>query len=301
MDLAQIRQLVDQGDLLQAEVQLDRLLRSGPLTPAERAGAHLLACMLRQRQRRWLSAVHSGEAALEAAATAGLAHLTAAAHLELAAALTGLGDTPRALDHLEASLDQACLAEGGQALAARAHALLGANRTHRREYAAAIAHYKQAAALYAACGDAAGQARSWREVAWCLLVLDRAPEALPYLDQVEAYLAAHPADHDLANALVADRALCCRHLGQIAASMALCQELFVPGRPGVAPRHRAQGAWVAGLNALDLGRLDEARMFATVALEQAMRAEWPFLTNQAGALRRRVAEAAARAQRQAGP
>lgn len=291
MACEEVRQLLEQGLLDQARTQLERQIHGGELPKQELGEAYSLAALVHLRRGDYYAAARCGESGLRLAEETGNTALAVMAHFRLGTALTYLGDTPEAMEHLRHFLVQASASwEECRPLVPRARFNLGINLMRRREYATALQEYRQASDEFEAAGAPDLAARSWREAAWCLMLLDRADEALPWLERMEQYTRACPEDSHVRNVLVVDRALYHRQKRNIAASMALCEDIFQPGRTGVTPEHLAEAAWVAGLNALDLGHLDQAGLFAAAALDHALRAKWPFMINQATALRRRIDE-----------
>lgn len=289
------RELLELGMFQEARAELERLIHADECTQAERAEAYRLASKLYYKLKDLYAAKSCGEKALSLAESARLDHLVAEAHYALGIALTELGDTPEALDHLQAFLERRHLTPEGARLEPRAVFAVAQNLFRRRQYADAIATYQQAADLFARQGPQNLVAWCWRNIVDGLLLLDRPGEALPYLQRLESYAAANPDDLYIRYGLIVDKAHYHRITGELAISMGYCAELLGnPGRPGLTDYHRTECAWIAGLNALDLGDLDQARIFAGQALTCAIKAQWPFAINRANALRRRIAEAEAK-------
>lgn len=292
MAFAEARELIRQRMFQQAKAELEPLLRAADHPPAERAAAFRLAAAVHCRLGDPYAARNCAETALHLAGQVARADLVAEAHFALGITLTELGDAPAALDHLHAFMDRRQDSPQGARWEPKALLAIARNLDRRRQYADAIATYRQAADLFAERGPEWQLPRCWRHLIDCLLMLDRPAAALPYIRQLAEYTGRHPEDHCTANALLVDRAHYHRTLGDCSTSMRYCQELF--RRTTLQAEHRTEGAWLAGLNLADLGDLDGARRCAGQALEYGMQARWPLAVNRANALRRRIADAEAR-------
>ncbi len=294
MACAQVRDLISQGLFCQARAELERLIHSEECTHVELAEAYRLASSVYYKLNDLYAAKSCGEKALSLAESAGLKHLVAEAHFSLGITLTELGDTPQAMEHLNVFMEEKANTSKGNQLEPKAIFATGQNLFRRRQYSDAIASYRQAANLFDERGPQNLTAWCWRNIVDCQLMLDRAHAALPYLHQLESYVSNHPDDQYIRNALIVDKAHYYRMIGQTGVSMSHCRELFEPGRPGVDDTHRSECAWIAGLNATDLGHFDEAQMFATQALNCGIKAQWPLAINRANALQQRIATTEAR-------
>lgn len=288
MSFSQLRRLAEQGHLVQARAGLEHRIHSGSLSEAEAVEAYTLLAGLLFHQHDLFAAAHTAERALRLAQQHGGAAQIIEARFQLGVALTELGDSPAAIPHLEFVLANAHQLEKGLQLTARAFFAIGNNRVRRREYAEAARIFAQAAEQAQALGDSALAARATRSTAWCYLHLDRPAEAITQLNWLQDYIEQHPDDLHIRHALLVDWALYHRICGDIALSSRYCQQLFASDAAGISDEHRTEAAWVAGANALDLGRPGDARLFARLALDYAVRAQWPFAINQATNLLNRI-------------
>ena len=284
MSLVRLRQLFDSGAYLQARREAERLL-PGDLTAVERGEVLYMAGRAALLLGDLYAAVRLAEQAAEAAAEAGDAATESSARLSLGEACLRIGEARRAADHLAAYL-----ARRPDAMATHdgdAHWFLALAHQQMRDYKAAIGHFEEAAACFTARNRSQDRARATLGLARCYLGVGAPALAEPHLTWVNEYLRANPSEA-LAAELLCARALQAHLEGDLAASARLCQELFVPGRPGVGPAHIGEAAWIMGENALEVGRLEEAHLFAEWAMDHAMQANSPGLINRILDLQRRV-------------
>ncbi|MBP2019346.1 tetratricopeptide (TPR) repeat protein [Symbiobacterium terraclitae] len=284
MSLARLRQLFDSGAYLQARREAERLL-PGDLTAAERGEVLCLAGRAALLLGDLYAAVRLTEQAAVAAAAAGDAATESSARLSLGEACLRIGEARRAADHLSTYL-----ARRPEEMAAHdgdAHWFLAMAHQQLRDYAAAIGHFEEAAASFTARRRSHDRARALLGIARCYLGVGAPDLAEPPLAAVNEYLRENPSD-TLAAELLCARALQAHLEGDLAGSARLCQEVFVPGRPGVTPGHIGEAAWVMGENALEIGRLEEAHLFAEWAMDHAMQANSPGLINRILDLQRRI-------------
>lgn len=285
LPLAKLRQLLETGAYLLARREADRLL-AGDLTGGQRAIVLQMACRASLGLRDPFGAAKLGQLAIDSALAAEDMETLADAHLAVGQAFGLIGDPTAAEQHLECYFAlRPSRAErwDGAAL----HALARAYQ-QQRAYPAAVERLEQAIALYEAAGQLFDRTEATLDLARCFLLTGSPELAEPHLDWVSAHLgeSRSPAVTAL---LLSSRALLARLKGDIAESARLCQELFVPDRPGVTPYHIGEAAWVMGENALDLRRLEEAHLFTEWALDHAMRANCPNLMNRILELKRRIA------------
>lgn len=285
LPLAKLRQLLETGAYLLARREADRLL-AGDLSGRHQADVLLMACRASLGLRDPFSAVKLGSRAIASALAVEEMETLACAHLAVGQAYNLIGDPTAAVEHLEtyfALRPESASHWDGAAL----HALARAYQ-QQRAYLAAVERLEQAIALYESAGKPHDQAEAALDLARCYLLTGSHEHAEPYLDWVGSYLAGARSP-EMTALLLSSRALLARLKGDIAESARLCQELFVPDRPGVTAFHIGEAAWVMGENALDLRRLEEAHLFAEWAMDHAMRANCPHLMNRILELKRRIA------------
>ncbi len=284
------REFIRRGRYDAARVELERLLQGEDCSLSERAEAHRLVASVCYKLKDLYAAKSHAEEALRLAKATRSKHLAAEAHFVLGIALTELGDPPEAMLHLQTFLERQADSASGERLEPKALFAIAQNLYRSQQYADAVSQYQQAATLFEKRGPQNLQAWCWRNIFDCCLFLHRPHAALPYLNQLSDYTLTNPGDLYIRNALLVDKAHYCRVTGNLPVSMDFCRQLFEPGRPGVTDTHRTEAAWIAGLNALDLGDPQHAKMFADLALESAIKAKWPLAINRATKLRVAITE-----------
>jgi tetratricopeptide (TPR) repeat protein len=169
------------------------------------------------------------------------------------------------------------------------HFNLGVILEQQRDYRGAVSAFLVARDVAQASRLPTQVVQSLLEAAWAD-IMDKRGEAAGFrLQEATEILDEHP------NEILQATALCHRaayhwKMGERAEAMRLAQEIMTPDRPGVNAHHRCEASWIAGECALELGLLSEAQMFVAVALDYAVKANWPYLMNQVGDLRRRIVE-----------
>jgi tetratricopeptide (TPR) repeat protein len=201
-------------------------------------------------------------------------------------ALLYLGDAPAAVAHL-----QEFMAAGDRPALARYRGAalfnLGACLLQQRTYPEAVRQFLASHDACQAQGDHVGTARALLEAAWAELLEGKIEPAGYRLEQAAAILAQHPDDHLTAVRLV-HQAYCHYRSSEYGPAARLCEEVLAPGRTGVTAHQLSEAAWIAGECALVQGNLTAARHLAALALDEAIRANWPGLMNRANDLRMRV-------------
>jgi tetratricopeptide (TPR) repeat protein len=241
--------------------------------------------------RELFAAAKLAERALAIASEACHAEETGRAQYDLGEYYLLIGDYHLALERLTSFLSTMAEAPGLRSLEGRAQHNLGLVYRARRDWPRAITAHQAAARLHAESGAERSALESIRGIAWCYLQQQQPAAALPYIEEVQSRLATLPEEHQLRASLLTDLALYHRQVGNSALSVEYCHEVLVPGRPGVDEHLRATAYVIAGENALDQGRPTEADLFANLALEEALKAQHPFLMNRANDLRRRLLKA----------
>jgi tetratricopeptide (TPR) repeat protein len=286
LPLAKLRQLLEAGAYLLARREADRLL-VGDLSAAEQGMVLYLASSAALSLRDLFAAIRLGERAIAKAQEAGDRTAQSGAHLTVGQAYALIGDPGVAEQHLEAflAIRPAEMARWD----GLAHQALARAYLQQRAYPAAIERLERAVELHQAWGQLGDRARAAIDLARCYLAVGAPSLAASHLDWVGHYLSDSPSP-ELTADLLCCRALQARLEGDIAESARLCQELFVPDRPGVTSHHVGEAAWIMGENALGMAHLEEAHLFAEWAMEHAMRVNSPNLMNRILLLKRRIAE-----------
>lgn len=284
MSLERVEGLLLAGEYQEARREAEWQLQAS-LPPLAEAHLCQLACRACTAAGDLFAAIRYGERAVRLAGPEGCPETLAGARLALGCACARLGDGPPARQHLQSFLAMLpLLSRAAGALAGEAYYHLSLVYRARREWQRAAAVLTQAAALLRTHDRAREAARAGLDLAGCLLQLGELVQARPPLEAVASYLQ-EGSDRELALDLHCARALLHRLEGDLEASVALCHQVLVPGS-GAGARQLSEAALIMGENAVDLGRPREAATFATLALEQAIRAGSSTLMNRAGSLRR---------------
>lgn len=283
--LERVTQLLRAGAYSQARRQAEMLLQ-GDLEPAQAAVAYRLAARACLGMEEPYAAVQFGERACELAKSSGAVETLAQAHFDCGCGYVNIGDTARAEEHLKAF--DSLVAQAPVLASWRGLALYNLSIIHRqrKDWAGAIDALTQASVIFEAGGHQDRLTQARLDTAWCYLMSGNAGSAALHLERVADYVASVP-DSPLAADLLTAQALYHRVAGDLAKSSRLCAEV-ISERPGMTRHHLAEACWVLGENALDLNRLEEASVFAALALDHAQADNWPSMMNLAGDLRRRV-------------
>lgn len=158
---------------------------------------------------------------------------------------------------------------------------------NRRRYEEAAIAFTNAHDAFDVAGDRHRMAETLLQAAWMETLAGRLDVAQQNLRSATEQLQ-ELQDPDLEISRLCHHAFLTFKQQDFEGALQLCDEVFVPGRPGVTSRHLAAATWVAGECALAQNMLTEAGMFADLATDHAVRATWPFMMNQAADLRRRV-------------
>lgn len=286
--LVKLEQLLGAGAYLQVRREADRLLLEGNLSVREEGLVYRTACRACLSLAEYYAAAKLGERAVERANEAGDSMTLGRAHFDLGSAYLYIGDTYGAEQNLEAFLSLLPSLTGLERWEGMAHYNMSHVHRQRKQWPNAIVALHRAAGLFERTGQKAESAQVALDLAWCHLMLGEPTFAAPHLAALEEYLRTHH-DDGLSADLICEKALYYRLEGDIPTSTRLCQEIFMPGRQGVTPKHLGEATWVMGENALDLGRMEEASLFANMSLDHAARDNYPTLMNLVCDLRRRIA------------
>jgi len=285
--LKQAEEHLATGAYVQARREAERLIASGGLRGEYLGRAYALAAQAAFALRDCFGSVRLAEKALAAAGEAANPEILAGLQLILGSAYAALGDPHQARQHLGAFLERVPSTSVPAGWVASAHRHLGLALRQQRAWRQASAEFDLAAELLGAAGQEREQASAQLDSAWCLFMAGQPEEAALRIEQAGEY-GLRSQDPELTADLLCHKALLCRHRGDLAGAAALCQEVFIPGKPGVGAEQQALAAWIAGECALDLVRREEAEFFANLALSHALAAGRPSLMNLAGDLRRRL-------------
>jgi tetratricopeptide (TPR) repeat protein len=290
LPLTKLRQHLAQGEYVQARREAERLIQVGELVGEHLVLAYRGASLAHYHLQEVFAAIKLGERALELAQCLGSWELIGKSRYSLGEFYLTLGDYPMAYEFVMGFLsDLDRYPTLDKSLEAWAHHKLGLIFRFRTQYQKSLASHHVAAGLHQRNGDVHAVVEALRGVVWCHLKMGEPHEAWPYIQQVSKLLQEHPHDRLLAN-LLNDMAYYYQQIGDLKTSMNYCAEALVPGRPGVNDQILATACVIAGENALALNRREEARIFANLADEFALRAKHPTLMNRAVSLRRSLYE-----------
>lgn len=293
MPFTELKRLLDRGEYVRAKREAEWLIHSGDLSGPELARAHRGGALAHYMLKELFAATKLAERALEIALEVGHNDEMGRALYDLGEYYLVIGDYHLALDRLTQFLSVMLQTPSLRSLEAKAHHNLGLIYRARRDWAHAIEEHRLAARLHAEAGNERLALESIRGIAWCYLQQQQPAAALPYIEEVQQRLAGLPEEHQLTASLLTDLALYHYQVGNATLSVEYCHEVLVPGRPGVDEHLRATAYVIAGENAMDQGRTAEADLFASLALDEALKAQHPFLMNRVNDLRRRLLQAQA--------
>jgi tetratricopeptide (TPR) repeat protein len=288
LPFTELKRLLERGEYVRAKREAEWLIHSGELIGPDLARAYRAGAVAHYMLKELFAAAKMAERALACAMEARHAEETGRALYDLGEYYLRIGDYHLALERLNSFLTTMAQAPSLRSLEAKAQHNLGLIYRARRDWPKAIEAHREAARLHAAAGAERSALESIRGIAWCYLQQEQPGAALPYIEEVQMRLAQLPEEHQLSASLLTDLALYHRQVGNTALSVEYCHEVLVPGRPGVDEHLKATAYVIAGENAMDQGRPTEADLFANLALEEALRAQHPFLMNRANDLRRRL-------------
>ena len=284
-----LRQYLTRGEYLRARREADRLIQTGELAGPSLVQVYRVAAYAHYYLQDVYGAAKLCERALDLALELPPAELIGRCRYDLGEIYLTLGDLHLAREHLVQFLSEVDHHPILQPLEGKAHHNLALIFRQRREYENALAAHHLAASLFQRDGNLRQMIEAIRGVIWCHLTMNQPQAAWPCIQQVSAYLQDHQEDR-LTASLLTDLAYYYRLAGDTKRSMDFCEEALVPGRPGVDDHILATACAIAGENALDVRRYQEAGMFANLALDYALKARHPLLMNRATTLRRRLQE-----------
>jgi tetratricopeptide (TPR) repeat protein len=293
LPFTELKRLLDRGEYVRAKREAEWLIHGGDLSGPDLARAHRGGALAHYRLKELFAATKLAERALEIASDAGHTDETGRALYDLGEYYLVIGDYHMALERLAQFLAVMAGAPSLCSLEAKARHNLGLIYRARRDWPAAIEEHRLAARLHAEVGNERASLESIRGIAWCYLQRHQPAAALPYIEEVQQRLAGLPEEHQLTASLLTDLALYHYQVGNATLSVEYCHEVLVPGRPGVDEHLRSTAYVIAGENAMDQGRRAEADLFASLAMDEALKAQHPFLMNRANDLRRRLMQAQA--------
>jgi len=289
LPLKRLRRLLEEERYRDAQLEGERLIRAGTLTPEELATAYKGTAMASYYRREIYAAIKLGEYALEVAERTSNWELINKCHYDLGEYYLTLGDYPQAYDHLMKCLHELHRTPYLVDVEAGTHHKLALLFRYRRQYEDAIGAHHLSLDLLRQCGNWPLLMEALRGLVYCYLALDQPEEALPYLEQLERYLAEHPNDQ-VAASLLTDWAYYYQKMGDLRQSMVFCTRAMAPGLPGQDENVLSTASVIAGENALALGRYDEAQLFANLAMQYALESRQSALMNRALALQRKLHE-----------
>lgn len=291
LPFTELKRLLERGEYVRAKREAEWLIHSGELIGPDLARAYRGGAVAHYMLTELFAAVKMAERALAIATEARHHEEVGRALYDLGEYYLKVGDYHLALERLTSFLLTMPDAPELRSLEAKAQHNLGLIYRARREWSKAVTAHQAAARLHGENGAERAALESIRGVAWCYLQQEEPTAALPYIEEVQVRLTNLPDEHQLSASLLTDLALYHRQVGNTALSIEYCHEVLVPGRPGVDEHLKATAYVIAGENAMDQGRPTEADLFANLALEEALKAQHPFLMNRVNDLRRRLLQA----------
>lgn len=291
MPLKRLQQHLSRGEYVQARREAERIIQLSEVCGTELVQTYRLAALANYHLRELYAAIKLAETGLELAQALADTTLAGKLRYDLGEYYLTLGDLHLARLHLEECLHNMAEYRHIPGLEPRVYHNLGLVLRQRRQQPEALHFLHRAVDTYRETGHQRQAIEAVRAVVWCYLDTGAPQDAWPYIQQVAGYLVAHE-DPGLSASLLTDLAQYHRLAGDIQASMDFCEEALIPGRPGVDDHILATATVITGENALDIGRYQEAHMFANLAMDYALKAKHPFLMNRAAGLRRRLKEEA---------
>lgn len=287
MPVDRLHSLVATGQFLAAYREVERLAMDPDLDPSLRAQVYIIGVRAAAGLQEVYSATKMAEKAVEAAELGDNWEDIGNARLHSALIYRELGDTAQALRFFHLFFQHLDRYPTLQKRTAHAYYNLALTHQQRREYGQALEAYRLAAEDFTVLGYEAGKLASLQNSAWVCLLQGQPHNAEPYIAQAEALSARLQQPEYQATQLVVE-ALHARLIQEPDRAMALCEEIFQPGRQGVTQHHLAEAAWIMANITLEAARLHEATIFADLAVSHALQAKDPHLMNLASEVKHRV-------------
>lgn len=287
MPVDRLHSLVATGQFLAAYREAERLALDPALDPTLKAKVFIVGVRAAAGLREIYAAAKMAEKAVECAEYGDNWEDIGNARLASAFVYAELGDTSQALRFFDLFFQHLDRYPTLQRKTALAYYNMGFTRQQRKEYDEAIAAYQLSIEDYEKLGSRAGIVFCLHNSAWVKLLQNRPHESEPYLAQAEALIATlEVPEHQIAHLVV--EALYLRQLGELERAKSLCEEVFQPGRQGVSPRYLTEAAWIMADISLEAGLINEASIFADLAISYALQEKDPHLMNLASEVRRKV-------------
>jgi tetratricopeptide (TPR) repeat protein len=194
-----------------------------------------------------------------------------------------LSDVALARELLETALSRPNLPDGWHGTATHNLGLIEETAGNMK---AAIDLYNVARGHYCQAGWQREELDCTLSIAWCHLLQGEAESGKLALEEAESWSSIMP-DLPIHNLTSRHWALYHRLIGDIPTSMAFCERALASRHASPKDHHYTLGeaAWVAALNALSMGRFEECKMFARMAMNHGLQMQWPLLINRANKLR----------------
>ncbi len=287
MPVDRLHSLVATGQFLAAYREAERLAMDPELDPALRAKVLIIGVRAAAGLREIYSAAKMAEKAVECAELGSDWEDIGNARLVSAFIYSQLGDTAQALRFFDLFFHHLDRYPTLQSKTALAYYNMAYTLQQRKEYDRAIEVYKLAIEDYEKQGNRVGVLLSVQNCAWVRLLQSQPHEAEAYLAQSESLVAELEQPEQQIVHLVTE-ALYVRQLGDLERAKSLCEEVFQPGRQGVSPRALAEASWIMADLSLEAGMLNEASIFADLAISYALQEKDPHVMNLASEVRRKV-------------
>lgn len=285
MPLTELEHLVQSGDWAAARQELDWVLHFGNLDPEQRSRAMEKGCRIMNRLQQHYETLQMAEAALALAGRLGERQRQLLIRFDLGVAHLWLGNTREAVDTFAAFLEQGALAPAD--LLGKAWFNLGIGHRQMNCLSEAVAAFRQAADHYRGQGVVVGEVKCLLEEAWCHLLAEEWYRAEAPMRESARLLSQWPDSF-----LQAYQHLVEAYYHRQQLSLAESEGLVRPLLNGDHfPELLAHACWVAGQNALDMGRWEEARRLAERSLDSSQQCPYPDVVNQAYLLLNQAREA----------
>jgi len=287
MPVDRLHTLVATGQFLAAYREVERLVLDPDLDPSLRVKALIVGVRAAAGLREIYSGAKMADKAIEAAELGSDWEDIGNARLYSALIYRELGDSAQALRFFHLFFQHLDRYPRLQSKTGLAYYNMGLTQQQRREFSEALTSYQLASEDFERFGNLAGVLACQQNSAWVMLLQNRSDDAEAFLDEAAALSSQIEVLEYQATQLVL-QAVYAKQTGQPDLSMSLCEEIFQPGRPGITERHLATASWIMAGITLEADRLQEASIFAELAVSHALQAKEPQLMNLASEVRKRV-------------
>jgi tetratricopeptide (TPR) repeat protein len=282
-----LQTLVATGQFLAAYREVERMVMDPAIDPSLKAKLFIIGVRAAAGLREVYTAAKMAEKAVEAAELGSDWDDIGNARLYSALIYREIGDTAQALRFFQLFFQYLDRYPALQTKTAHAYYNLGLTHQQCREYDKALHAYELATEDFKQQQNERGILFTLQNMAWTLLLQRRIKEAEPVLSEAEVLSTRLEIPKYQVSQLVV-AALYARLTANANRAVALCEEIFQPGRQGKSERHCAEAAWIMASITLEANRLQEAAIFADLAMSYALQAKEPHVMNLASEVRQQV-------------